>query len=83
MPKQYTKHDIPTPPDMAEYLARVAAVWEVFPGLPGLPALPTDMDALTFQEANDLERILERVGAAAENIGKSRVYAGEIYSGGF
>jgi len=30
MPKQYTKHDIPTPPDMAEYLARVAAVRGVF-----------------------------------------------------
>ncbi len=83
MPKQYTKHDIPTPPDMAEYLARVAAVRGVFPGLPGLPALPPNMDGLTFQEANDIERILERVGQAVDNIRESRIFSGEIFAGGF
>lgn len=82
-PKIYTKTDIPTPESMADYLSHVAAVRSVFPGLADLPPLPAGMDKLTFQEANDIERILERVGAAIETIQKNRIFSGEIFAGGF
>lgn len=81
-PKIYTKTDMPTPESMADYLSHVAAVRSVFPTL-DFPPLPADMDKLTFQEANDIERILERVGAAIGNIQRNRIFSGEIFSGGF
>lgn len=78
----WTKEDIPLPAEMAEHLARVQAVRNVFPSLPGLPEVPPDMDRLNFEEANDIERLLLQVDRAITAIPQSRVYSGEFTSGG-
>ena len=78
----WTIRDIPTPADAAEYLARIQAVRNAFPGLPSLPDVPPDMDHLTYQEANDIERILSMVDGAISRISVDRIYAGEFTSGG-
>jgi len=36
-PRIWTREDIPTVPDTVEFLDRVQAVRNVFPGIPGLP----------------------------------------------
>lgn len=77
----WAKEDIPRPEDTEKYLDMVQAIRNTFPGLPGLPNVPADMDGFTFQEANDIERILDRVGWAIEAIPQSRVYSGEFQSG--
>lgn len=82
-PKIYTIHDIPGPPDMADYLARVRAVSERLAKLPGTPSPPLDMQHLTFQGANAIELALLGAERALHAMEKSWVYSGETTSGGF
>lgn len=81
-PRIWTREDIPTVPNTVEFLDRVQAVRNVFPGIPDLPEVPPDMEHFTYQEANDIERILARIGWAADSIKTSRVYSGEFQAGG-
>lgn len=82
-PKIYTIRDIPSPPDMEDYLARVRAVGERLAKLPGTPDPPPDMQHLTYQEANDIELALLGAERAIHAMEKSWVYSGETTSGGF
>ena len=72
-PHTWTKEDIPTLEDTKKYLDAVQAIRNVFPSIPGLPEVPPDMEHFTYQEANDIEKILARVGWAVEAIPQSRV----------
>lgn len=82
-PKIYTIHDIPRPPGMADYLARVHAVSGRLAKLPGTPSPPEDMEHLTYQEANEIELALLGAERALHAMEKSWIYSGEIESGGF
>lgn len=82
-PKIWTKQDIPTPAEMEEYLDRIRAVKSAFSGISGMPEVPADMDHLTFEEANDMERTLLMVRRTMGTLAKSRVYSGELQAGGF
>lgn len=81
-PRVWTQEDIPGPEDAQKYLDMVQAIRNTFPALPGLPEVPPDMEHFTYQEANDIEAILARVGWAVESIPQSRVYSGEFEAGG-
>lgn len=81
-PREWAREDIPIPDDTAAFLGMVQAIRNVFPVLPGLPEVPSDMEHFTYQEANDIERILARVGWAADRIPQDRIYSGEFQSGG-
>lgn len=83
LPHIYTLRDIPRPPDMADYLARIRAVSERLAKPPGTPDPPSDMERLTFQEANDIELALLGAERAVNSMEKSWFYSGEIQSGGF
>lgn len=78
----WTREDIPTKEETGRFLNMVQAVRNVFPSLSNLPEVPTDMEHFTFQEANDIEKILARMGWAIEAIPQSRVYSGEFQAGG-
>lgn len=80
-PKIYTA-GIPRKADMADYLARILAIWSAMPALPGTPTPPQSMDDLTYSGANDIERILLQADRAADSIEKSWIYSGELESGG-
>lgn len=83
MPKIWTKTDMPVPSNMAEYLNQVQGVRNAA-GVPwGTPEIPANMDNLTYQTANDLERILLAVRGTVERIPKSWIYSGEFRAGGF
>ncbi len=82
-PKIYTIRDIPRPPGMADYLARVRAVSGRLAKLPGAPDPPPDMEHLTFREANDIERALLGAERALNSMENSWACSGEIESGGF
>lgn len=82
-PKIWAKQDIPTPGEMETYLARIRAVRGAFPGVSTLPRVPEDMDHLTLESANDIERVLLLVQNTLGRLEKSRVYSGELQSGGF
>lgn len=81
-PKIWTKKDMPSPSEMEEYLARIRAVKSSFPGF-GFPEIPENMDRLTAETANDIERVLLMAHNTIGSLEKSRVYSGEIQSGGF
>lgn len=81
-PRVWAREDIPRPEDVEKYLDMVQAIRNAFPSIPGLPEAPPDMENFTFQEANDIEKILGKIGWAVEAIPQSRVYSGEFQSGG-
>lgn len=82
-PKIWTKTDMPSPAEMEKYLDRIRAVRGASPGISDFPELPGDMDGMTVETANDLERTLLIAHRAMEALEKSRVYSGELQSGGF
>lgn len=73
--------DIPTPDLMAEYLANVSAIRSVLDMLPTTPAVPTDMEQLTTDKANAIERIFADINTLIQNMIAAWFYSGEIYSG--
>lgn len=82
-PKTFVKKDMPTPAEMEEYLARIRSAKNCFPQISGFPELPENMKNLSYKTANDIERVLLMVHDTIGNIEKSRVYSGELQSGGF
>jgi hypothetical protein len=53
--------DFPTKSEMNRYLTNVAAVRDACPGDPDFPPLPSSMDYLTYETANNIEKVLEIV----------------------
>lgn len=82
-PKTFVKEDMPTPAEMAEYLTRIRSAKDCFPQISGFPEIPEDMNHLGIEGANNIERLLLMVHNAIGNMEKSRVYSGEMQSGGF
>lgn len=82
-PKTWAKTDMPSPAEMEEYLARIRAVRMAAPGISNFPELPENTDDLTVDTANDLEWTLLIAHRTIEALEKSRVYSGELQSGGF
>ena len=68
----WTMSDIPTPADMDRYLSNLATLRGALTALPATPSVPDDMSGLTWQEANDIERILADVDALVTSM--SAVY---------
>ena len=71
--------DFPTVSEMTRYLNNIRKLRLALPN--GLPAVPADMDGFTYNEANDIERLLEMLDAAVTNIMANVFYSNELYSG--
>lgn len=56
--RPWSVSDIPSPEEMDGYLADLAVLRRTIAVLPTTPDVPPDMEGLTWQEANDIERIL-------------------------
>lgn len=82
-PKTWAKEDMPTPVEMEGYLNRVRATMGCFQQISGFPDISENMDHLSIEAANNIERALLMVHSTIGNIEKSRVYSGELQSGGF
>ena len=73
--------DAPTISQMRKYLADVDALRSAIAVLPTTPEVPTDMDGLTYTEANDIEKILIDIDRLITNMTFAWFYSGDIYSG--
>lgn len=73
----WTAADVPSDQLMDRYLSNIRAIRSVCQNRSSLPPVPTSMRGLTYERANDIEKIL--VAAYEGAIGCQR--SGELYSG--
>lgn len=78
MPGAFTVRDWPTESQMKRYLGNVAAVREHCAVT--LP-IPSSMDRITWQGANDIERVLSLCLKRVEGIKQNYRYSGDFYAG--
>lgn len=70
-----------TKSDSERYLSNVATIKSCFATPSDMPEVPTDLDKLTFQEANDIEQIILMVDTIITQISKAWLYSGDVFSG--
>lgn len=87
-PKGYVKetrvwqtNDIPSPAQMAQYLANVAAIRQTLAVRPNTPAMPGDIEDLSAEEANAIEMILVDVETLLTNMPHAFPHAGVTVCG--
>ena len=77
----WSKNDVPPAAEMDRYLRNLAALRSAFSMPEQTPETPADMVRLTYQEANNIEKILEEVAALLINAECACVCSGDLYSG--
>lgn len=77
----WLESDIPTYSDMEIYLNNVEIIRGTLTVPPATPEVPEDMETLTYEEANDIERILLAVDALITNMINDYFYSNEIVCG--
>lgn len=73
--------DIPVLEQMQTYLNNVRTLRSVFTVPPSMPDVPSDMEKLTWEEANNIERILFDLNTLITNIMSNWVQSGMVQSG--
>lgn len=73
--------DIPSPADAAAYLGNVSTLRGMFALPAGTPSVPADMEKFSYQEANNIERILEVLDQLLTNSIAAAFYSGDLYAG--
>ena len=68
------------PAAQAVYLGYMAELRSQFPMMQATPPVPPDMEKLTYQEANDIEKILEDIDRLLTNAAQAWFYSGDIYA---
>ena len=69
------------PAAQAVYLGYLAELRSQFAMMQTTPNVPPDMEKLTYQEANAIEKILEDIDRLLTNAAQAWFYSGDIYSG--
>lgn len=77
----WSESDIPTESDLTAYLADVSAIRGVLDVPTTVPPVPDSMAELTYEEANDIERILLAVDDLITRMVNAYFYTNEIYCG--
>lgn len=75
----WTMTDFPTASDMKIYLDNIRLIRSCLPT--NIPQVPADMDKLSYEEANTIERILILIDDVITNIMDNIFYSNEIYAG--
>lgn len=68
------------PAAQAVYLGYLAELRSQFAIMQTTPPVPNDMEKLTYQEANDIEKILEDIDRLLTNAAQAWFYSGDIYA---
>lgn len=68
------------PAAQAVYLGYLAELRSQFAMMQTTPPVPNDMEKLTYQEANDIEKILEDIDRLLANASRAWFYSGDIYA---
>lgn len=69
--KVWMEEDNPTISDMEKYIENVKSIRKVFENVPGNPDAPDSVKYLTYQKANDIERILQFVETTIQQIARA------------
>ena len=69
------------PAAQAVYLGYLAELRSQFAMMQTTPPVPNDMEKLTYQEANDIEKILEDIDYLLVQSMQSRFFSGDLFSG--
>lgn len=62
------------------YLGYLSELRSQFAMMQTTPPVPNDMEKLTYQEANDIEKILEDIDRLLTNASQAWFYSGDIYA---
>lgn len=73
--------DIPLKSDMDRYLRNVIAIRDLCPKSMKFPSLPKTMNHLTFEYANNIEKVLKIAYESYGDYCEKYVQSGEIYCG--
>lgn len=73
--------DIPRSAQMTAYLSFVKTIRGAFAAGSDTPSVPSSMKDLTWQGANDIEKILLDVDTLISNMETSWYYSGDLYAG--
>lgn len=73
--------DNPTAAQMQQYLDNVAAIRSTLTVFASTPETPGDMQKLTYEEANNIEKILLDIDAMLVLISRSWYFSGELFAG--
>lgn len=79
----WTMQDKPTLAQFTDYLDNVSTLKEILSEFPGTPATPSDMNKLTYQEANAIEQILVDIEIMLQTMREGMWYSNAFmfYSG--
>lgn len=77
----WLESDVPTESSMEQYLKNVETIRNTLTVPSNTPNVPDDMEGLTYEEANDIERILLAVDALITNMINAYFYSNEINCG--
>lgn len=77
----WTITDIPTQSQMQQYIADVGTLRSAISVFPSTPAAPSDMEGLSWKEANDIENILHDLDDLLTNMALSWYYSGDLFAG--
>lgn len=69
------------PAAQAVYLGCLDELRIQFAMMQTTPPVPNDMEKLTYQEANDIEKILEDIDRLLNNATQAWFYSGDLFSG--
>lgn len=79
--KDWKVEDFPTSAQMTAYLADIAALRSMLTVAQVTPEVPEDMEKLTWQEANDIEKILVDLDAMVTLMAAAWFYSGAQVAG--
>lgn len=77
----WSRDNYPNQSEMERYLDNIRVLRSVLPMASDVPEVPFDMHLLTYQEANDIEKILLVIDDVITKISKIWFYSNEIYAG--
>ena len=77
----WTLNDLPTRSAITEYLNNIEKLRNVLTVPANTPETPVSGVMLNYEEANDIERILEYLEILIDKIEQAYLYSGEIYAG--
>ena len=80
-PEGWRTTDVPAPGRLQRYIDNVAAIRAALAVFPSTPAAPGDMEGLTVQEANAIERILKDVHTLINNAAAAWHFCAELHAG--
>lgn len=79
--KSWAVEDMPSESDLQRYLGNVQKIRDSITVTEDTPELTTSMNNLTYEEANDIEKVLMMVNILLEDTMKAWYYSSEIYAG--